>query len=355
MAARGRRARWPHHRGAGGIHRGHLRFRSRQPARHRVAAHRHAVERGGGRGAERRPRPVGGQSHARPHASLRHRPLHGRRVSARDENRGDVVSLRPRPRHRRPRGRAHDGLGRATLLAASGLSLLAALILWRLVTEGPDRFPPARFDLHMAGAVFRERGPRLACFGYFGHMWELYSMWAWLGLFLSASLDAHGGGSYLGLNAPAATFVTMGVGGALGAYAGGALADRWGRTALTMAAMALSGLTAATIGFTFGGPPAVTFFLALLWGITVIADSAQFSTAVTELCPPAYVGTALTAQTCVGFALTIVSIWLIPPVVHVVGWQWAFALLAPGPALGVLAMARLRGSPDAVRMAGGRR
>ena len=244
---------------------------------------------------------------------------------------------------------------RGTMLAASGLSLLAALLLWRCVTEGPDRFPAARFDLRMAGAVFHERGPRLACFGYFGHMWELYSMWAWLGLFLAASLEAHGGGSYLGLNAPAATFVAMGLGGALGCYAGGSLADRWGRTTLTMAAMALSGLCAATIGLTFGGPPALTFALALFWGVTVIADSAQFSTAVTELCPPAYVGTALTAQTCVGFALTIISIWLIPPVVRLAGWPWAFALLTPGPALGVLAMARLRAAPEAVRMAGGRR
>jgi MFS family permease len=244
---------------------------------------------------------------------------------------------------------------RGTLLTASGLSLLAALVIWLWVSEGPDRFPAARFDFHMAGAVFRERGPRLACFGYFGHMWELYSMWAWLGLFLAASLEAHGGGSYLGLNAPAATFVAMGLGGALGAYAGGALADRWGRTTLTMAAMALSGLTAATIGFSFGGPPSLTFLLALLWGVTVVADSAQFSTAVTELCPPAYVGTALTAQTCVGFALTIISIWLIPPLVRLVGWGWAFAFLAPGPALGVMAMARLRAAPEASRMAGGRR
>ena len=114
----------------------------------------------------------------------------------------------------------------------------------------------------------------------------------------------------------------MGLGGALGCYEGGSLADRWGRTTLTMAAMALSGLCAATIGLTFGGPPALTFALALFWGVTVIADSAQFSTAVTS-CPPAYVGTALTAQTCVGFALTIISIWLIPPVVR----RWA----GPGP------------------------
>ena len=244
---------------------------------------------------------------------------------------------------------------RGTLLAASGLSLLAAGLVWLRVSEGPNRFPAARFDLHMAGAVFRERGPRLACFGYFGHMWELYAMWAWLGLFLAASLEQRGGGSYLGLGAPAATFVAMGLGGALGAYAGGALADRWGRTTLTMAAMALSGLCAATIGLSFGGPPTLTFLLAIFWGVTVIADSAQFSTAVTELSPPAYVGTALTAQTCVGFALTIVSIWLIPPVVRAIGWTWAFAMLAPGPVLGVLAMGRLRAVPESVKMASGRR
>jgi hypothetical protein len=95
--------------------------------------------------------------------------------------------------------------------------------------------------------------------------------------------------------------------------------------------------------------------VAAVWGVTVIADSAQFSTAITELSPPAYVGTALTAQTCIGFALTMASIWLIPPLVARVGWRWAFAMLAIGPALGVIAMARLRGSRDAVKMAGGRR
>lgn len=244
---------------------------------------------------------------------------------------------------------------RGTLLTASGLSLLAAGLVWLYVTEGPNRFPAASFDLRMAGAVFRDRGPRLACLGYFGHMWELYAMWTWLGLFLAASLEARGGGSYLGLGAAAATFVAMGLGGALGAYAGGALADRWGRTTLTMAAMVLSGLCAATIGLSFGGPPALTFLLAVFWGVTVIADSAQFSTAVTELSPPAYVGTALTAQTCVGFALTMISIWLIPPLVRLVGWGWAFAALAPGPALGVLAMARLRAAPESKKMANGNR
>ena len=138
---------------------------------------------------------------------------------------------------------------RHTLLAASGLAVLAALVISR-VTEGPYRFPPARFDLRMATGVLREPGARLACLGYFGHMWELYAMWTWLAAFLAASVEARGGGAYAGLNASGATFVCVGLAGGLGAYAGGALADRWGRTALTMAAMALSGLCALLIGLT---------------------------------------------------------------------------------------------------------
>ena len=243
---------------------------------------------------------------------------------------------------------------RQTLIAASLLAALAALVVSR-VGDGPHQFPPARFDLRMATVVLRERAARLACFGYFGHMWELYAMWTWLAAFLAASLEAGGGGSYAGLNASGATFVCVGLAGGLGAYGGGALADRWGRTTLTMGAMAASALCALVIGFTFGGPPLVTLLVAIVWGVTVIADSAQFSTTVTELAPAAYVGTALTTQTCLGFALTMVSIWAIPPTVGLLGWRWAFAMLAVGPALGVLAMARLRALPEARRMAGGRR
>ena len=187
------------------------------------------------------------------------------------------------------------------------------------------------------------RGVRLASLGYFGHMWELYAAWAWVHVFFAQATRDETDGAVI-------AFAVVGVG-ALGCYVGGRLGDGWGRTRTTATAMALSGLCAAVIGFITSVP--VMIAVGLVWGFAVVADSAQFSTMVTELADQAYVGTALTMQLAIGFTLTIATIWLIPLLEDGFGWEWAFAFLAPGPILGVLAMLRLRSLPEAERIAHG--
>ena len=240
---------------------------------------------------------------------------------------------------------------RVAVAVSSGLTLLGGIVAALAVRDGPFPFPRARFDPAEAGRVLRQRGVRLACIGYFGHMWELYAMWTWFLVFLAESFARAGAGSRAA--ASLGTFGVIGIG-AIGCWIGGIMGDRWGRTRTTALAMALSGACALAIGFTFGGPPALVLGLGLVWGVTVVADSAQFSTMVTELSDQAYVGTALALQLGIGFTLTVVTIWLMPAMRDAWSWRWAFAILAPGPALGVLAMLRLKNLPEARVLAGGR-
>lgn len=245
------------------------------------------------------------------------------------------------------------GVDWRTPVAGAAVGALVAGLLIHLAKIGPHhaKAPPLR--LSNALEAFRRPALRLANLGYFGHMWELYAMWAWIGAFFAASFAARYG------DAPPfdprfATFAVV-ASGALGALGGGFAADRFGRTLVTSLSMAVSGCCALLIGFLFGASPLVLMPLALLWGVSVISDSAQFSASVTELSDRHLVGTMLTVQTCVGFLLTLLSIHLMPYAVETLSWRYAFALLAIGPFLGVLAMLRLRARPEARAMAGGRR
>ena len=219
------------------------------------------------------------------------------------------------------------------------------------VGDGPFAAGTAPFDARQVVQVFANRGVRLASFGYFGHMWELYAMWTWVPVMIRASLERSGGSPSL---AETASFLVIGAG-AAGCVAAGFAADRWGRTAVASAAMAISGACCVGVGFFFGAHPAMLLTIAAIWGATVVADSAQFSACVTELADPRYLGTALTIQICLGFLLTTASIALIGRLRHTVGWPFAFAFLAPGPAFGVAAMLRLRSLPEAARIAQGKR
>jgi MFS family permease len=136
---------------------------------------------------------------------------------------------------------------------------------------------------------------------------------------------------------------------------GGLWADRAGRTVVTMVAMAVSGTCALLVGFLFGSDPVWLMVLCLVWGIAIVADSAQFSASIAELSDKDLVGTMLTVQTGTGFLLTLGTIHLVPVLVAWLGWTYAFAFLAIGPFLGVIAMGRLRTLPEAIKLARGRR
>ena len=242
----------------------------------------------------------------------------------------------------------------AVIIGSSVLAISGGLILKFLVKDGPHEVKGAKFNpKYLIGAI-SQRGPRLALTGYLGHQWELYAMWAWLGSFM---LYIVGQKSLIGDRldlASALTFLVFAVGAVASSYAG-IWSEKIGRTAVTSIAMVISGGVAAFIGFI---PPEMTVLvviLAMIWGASVIADSAQFSTAMTELSDPAYRGTMLTFQTGIGFALTAVSIWLLPIVKDSSGWGWAFAMLALGPVVGTTAMLRLRSLPESANLAGGKR
>ena len=241
---------------------------------------------------------------------------------------------------------------RPTIAAASIGALVAAGIIGRAAL-GPLHTPAPRFRPAQAILLLRDRGTRLATLGYLGHMWELYAVWAWIGAYISASFASASNGDPTPTIASIATFAVVAVG-AVGSVAAGLLADRIGRIRVTCAAMLVSAACCLLAGPLFGASPATTVALGLIWGVAVVADSAQFSACIAELAPPGLTGTLLTVQVCLGFTLTLVAIQLMPWFIGVSGWGGAFTILAVGPLLGVWAMLTLRRTPDAAKLAGGR-
>ncbi len=244
---------------------------------------------------------------------------------------------------------------RAVLLVAAALAWAGAALLLTVPSDGPYAAPSPRFSWAAAPGLLRDPAVRLANLGYLGHMWELYAMWTWIAVFVAASEVVRTSGATDGRAVAAlVAFGVIGIG-AVGCWLGGKYGDRVGRTAVTSVAMLISGACCLVVGAFYGRSLWLLGPLLLVWGIAVVADSAQFSTAVSELSPAQYVGTALTLQTCLGFLLTTVTISLLPMLAAAIGWRWSMSVLAIGPAFGVWAMRSLRARPEALRLAGGLR
>jgi MFS family permease len=238
---------------------------------------------------------------------------------------------------------AFPALGWRTVVAAGSTAAVAAAFLVAAgYRDGPYPFDRRPFSWRLAAEVLRDRRTRLAIGGYLGHMWELYAAWAFAGIFFADVLAGRGAtaeGAAAGAGLVAFGMIAAGGGGAVLA---GRWADRLGRARVAAWAMGVSGACALLIGWLAAAPLWLPVALALVWGFAVVADSAQFSALVTEVAPSHAVGTALTLQTALGFLLTSVSIAAVPHLRGAGGWPLAFGVLAAGPALGIVAMARLR-------------
>ena len=221
------------------------------------------------------------------------------------------------------------------LLVASALGGLGSLVAAVVVRPGPQvSMSTATPNPGYALRMFTQRGPLLANLGYFGHMWELYALWTWLPTFLMASPTADGLPGSVGLT----VFITLGLFGAVGCLLGGWGADRFGRAPAAVTALAVSGTCCLLSPLVFQVAPVLLVVFCAVWGASVIADSGVFSTSLSEAADARFVGTALTAQTAIGFALTVLSIQLVALLADAVGWQYAFLILIPGPLVGALAM-----------------
>jgi MFS family permease len=219
----------------------------------------------------------------------------------------------------------------SVIVAISIISSAGGLLMFWLVPDGPYLFKGAQFSGRAFFAIFRSKNLRAAAFGYFGHMWELYTLWAFVPLYL---------GKYLAKNTVTAhvsfwAFCVIAAG-LLGCVGGGLMSKKMGSAKVAFIQLAASGGCCLVSVFMYQA--ALTVFLCFLifWGIVVAGDSPQFSALTARTAPQESVGSALTIVNCIGFSITIISIHLVNYLADFVSANYILLFLLPGPLFGLI-------------------
>ena len=228
---------------------------------------------------------------------------------------------------------------RAVMGAVSALAISGGVVMYALVPDGPYLARGARFDPRAFATLFSVPALRASAFGYFGHMWELYTMWALVPLMIGAHASRHGAT----LDVSLWSFVVV-ASGAIGCVVGGRASRSAGSARVAAFQLRASGLCCVVSPFAYAAPTPVFLAFLVAWGIVVVGDSPQFSALTASVAPRALLGSALTLVNCIGFALTIASLQLAAALGRWIPLEWWFVPIAAGPALGLIAFRPLSGA-----------
>ena len=226
-----------------------------------------------------------------------------------------------------------------SVLYITSVVAVAGGLLMLLIGDGPFRKKSGGFRWDAIGKIFSSKKWRQAAFGYFGHMWEVYSFWGFLPLMIGLYNEKNG----FQLNIPFISFLAIAFG-TFGSIIGGYLSAKMGSAKVAAYALLFSGICCFISPLSYSMP--VIVFLALLftWGLTVVPDSPQFSTLVAQYAPEELRGTALTIYNSIGFAITTISLYVIDRVFHSPGFfgkENSFMMLGLGALMGLPSTIRL--------------
>ena len=229
---------------------------------------------------------------------------------------------------------------RYVMTTTSVLSILGGFLLFLTLTDGPFRVKRGNFKPSMFFTLFKSKNFRSAAFGYFGHMWELYTFWAFvptlLGIYLISNPESF-------INIPLWSFIIIGIGG-ISCAIGGHISIKKGSKKVALFSLLLSGICALLIPFSFHTPLWLFLILVLIWGASVIPDSPQFSTLVAQSSDSSYIATGLTIVNSIGFAITIISIQLVNLMWSHFQNPLVFLVILFGPILGIFSISRYKNS-----------